>query len=558
VSAFTYTYYLGDMTQKLIASRILVLSEMSRNVSQLLKNTESVGTQVRFNNYVQSLLLNNSEGYENSSKTKQAISMMEKIIFSSDDMASIYVIPEDYRQNYYLDTVGFRNKKEMMDYPWYRDFDKKKNISFWVPERINEKNAIIKEYIITYVAPVLYVSNYEVMGHVAVSLKEEALHKILYNNNMEKNEKITLINNEKQVFYSSDRFYTADYRNSKKFTDISFEKKFGDLTIGKGKDEMLVTYAVLPDKNWVLVSEIPRQEFTKSINGLNNIIYLIILLCISASAGLAAMLYRSITKPLGALAVSIGNMGDGDFSKQVYDRNTKNEILKIYGNFNRMTARVANLMDRNSQIARQKKDAEFKALQAQINPHFLYNTLDAINWLAMLNNQEEISEMVRNLSAFFRNTLSDGKQIVTIEEELKQIEVYLKIERFRYKNRFDVEYNLDKRLLGCYTLKFILQPFVENCLIHGFRERSGQGKIIIQLFCKGERVFFEIIDDGRGMTDKQIEKVLMERTEGYGVMNVDERIRMKYGRDYGVTIAGELGKGTKVSICIPRIDHIQT
>jgi two-component system sensor histidine kinase YesM len=160
--------------------------------------------------------------------------------------------------------------------------------------------------------------------------------------------------------------------------------------------------------------------------------------------------------------------------------------------------------------------------------------------------------MIKNLSRFFRYGLSDGKEIITIEEEIKHVEAFLEIEKFRYKNRFKVYFNLDKRLLQHKTLKFILQPFVENAFVHGFKETNGEGIIRIQLFSNEDNIYFEVIDDGVGMEPDLINKVLKEKSEGYGIKNVDERIKLKYGIQYGITIYSRLGEGTNVTIAIPK------
>lgn len=554
LSVLAYNYYLGFMTHKLIESRILVLSEMSRNVGQLLRNMESITQQVKLDKDVQGVLSDKTDNEDEVFYTcSRAIRVMAKLVITSDNIASIFAGITSHNMKYYSNAVGFLSENEVLIYPWYNDI-KDTNSSVWVSTRVNE-NSTEKENIFTYVTPVVQLSNFKILGNVFVSFKEASFYKILNRSAMEKDEKIILLDNKNRIFYSSDRNYKPDSELENMLSMQNFNSVNGYFYTGMGSKEALVTYTTIPGYGWRLVSVIRIGEFSRELAQINRIMYIIMFFCISISIMMGILLYRSITKPLGALAVSMGHFGQGDFSNQEYDKATKNEISKIYYNFNRMTTRVANLMEKNYQITQQKKDAEFKALHAQINPHFLYNTLDAINWLAMLNNQDEISDMVKNLSMFFRNTISDGKQMVTIEEELKQIEVYIKIERFRYKNRFDVEYNLDKRLFKCFTFKFILQPFVENCLIHGFRERSGQGRIYIQLYSKEDKVFFEIIDDGTGMTEKQIEEVLKERTDGYGIMNVDERIRLKYGDDYGVRISSELGKGTTVSISIPRMEH---
>jgi len=285
---------------------------------------------------------------------------------------------------------------------------------------------------------------------------------------------------------------------------------------------------------------------------LSKMMYLVIIVCVMLSLLLAMVLYRGITKPLDVFLKRMQSIAQGDFSVKLLDEGTSNEIKKIYNNFNWMSSRIANLITKNNETLMQKRDAEFTALQAQINPHFLYNVLDTINWMAILKDEDDISRAVTNLSAFYRSILNDGKETVTIAQEIGHVRAYVEIEKLRYKNSFDVVYVLDESLFELITIKFILQPFIENALMHGFVYTKKDNRITIRLYSDGDAVIFEIIDNGEGMTEERVRQVMTEKGQGYGIANVEERIQLKYGDGYGVSILSQLGLGTTVRISIPK------
>ena len=199
-------------------------------------------------------------------------------------------------------------------------------------------------------------------------------------------------------------------------------------------------------------------------------------------------------------------------------------------------------------------------MQEQINPHFLYNTLDTIVWLIEGNNSERAVNMVVSLSEFFRLVLSKGKEYITIQEEELHIKSYLEIQQVRYQDILDYEIHIDPALYQYKILKLTLQPLVENSLYHGIKYKRARGLISVNGSLKGEKVFLEVRDNGVGMEEeelmrlrREIQRPCQETEQGFGLANVNERIRMNFGAEYGMTIDSEKGKGTCVKIVIPAV-----
>ena len=575
MGVLTYRYSMDAMINILTENRVAVLEKTAQNMDQDLRNVVYAAYQIKFDENVQKVLSGNFGSKFNEIQKKinsnKAVSEADwkkysdaqfqvkypaqkdigKFTNNINDIVSVYVV--SLKQRLVNSSNIFLNLEDTKNYPWYQKMDKNSDQNFWISARMNENKLNTSDYVITYVSTIQdSLLMKKVFGHILFTLRADSLGNFVSPEEIGKEEKIYLLDKNFKVYYRSDGMYnkTDDIKN---YVTSDYMKGYKSYYFtGTGNSKKLVTFVDIPSNNWRLVDVVPVSTLSNELNGLTRLIYFVVIMCISISLILSFLLYRAITRPLNEIVTRMKNIAYGDFSPQGYNVDTRNEVEKVHNNFNWMAKRVAQLMEKNIQVTAQKRDAELKALQSQINPHFLYNTLDAINWMAMLNKQDDISEMIKNLSRFFRYGLSDGKEIITIEEEIKHVEAFLEIEKFRYKNRFKVYFNLDKRLLQHKTLKFILQPFVENAFVHGFKETNGEGIIRIQLFSNEDNIYFEVIDDGVGMEPDLINKVLKEKSEGYGIKNVDERIKLKYGIQYGITIYSRLGEGTNVTIAIPK------
>ena len=267
---------------------------------------------------------------------------------------------------------------------------------------------------------------------------------------------------------------------------------------------------------------------------------------------------RSVTVPINALCDVAKQMEKGDFTAEPPIQ-SDDEIQILVHRFDRMRNKIANLVEDVKMEQMKLKDTELKLLQEQINPHFLYNTLDTIVWLAEDGQDKEVVAMTTSLSEFFRTVLSGGRDYITIREEETHIHSYLSIQKFRYEDILDYEIAIDEDLYDYMILKLTLQPLVENALYHGIKNKRGKGKILIRGYGDGADVVFEVSDNGIGMTGEElcclkqkIEEKSSNEKSGFGLINVEERIRMNYGYRYGLEFESEKGVGTKVTVRIPK------
>lgn len=298
----------------------------------------------------------------------------------------------------------------------------------------------------------------------------------------------------------------------------------------------------------------------------NTVVFMIVLLAIILIGAIliSKRIMSHITKPIDSLCEISRQAGSGHFEVRVQGKKSDSEELVILqDSFNKMVEEIGSLVDDIKIEQMNLRAAELRLLQEQINPHFLYNTLDTIIWLAEAGQKEQVVKMVASLSDFFRTTLSKGQDFITVEEERKHIKSYLEIQQFRYRDILEYEIQVPEELYQYEILKLTLQPLVENALYHGIKNKRGKGKIIIagELLEKGLQ--FQIIDNGRGMTPERLEEVKKiisgelsneKEKSGFGLFNVNQRIKLNYGEAYGLEIQSTYMEGTVFTILIPAIE----
>ena len=286
---------------------------------------------------------------------------------------------------------------------------------------------------------------------------------------------------------------------------------------------------------------------------------ILIAVLIAVVAVSAVMIVSGILQPIRQLNSVTEKIAQGDFNARA-QVNSDDEVAELAVSFNKMAGNMQSLIDKVKEDERKMRKADLRLLQEQIQPHFLYNTLDTIVWLIESNEPDEAVTMVVTLSDFFSEILSKGKEFISIKEEEKHISSYLQIQEMRYRDILEYDIQLDQVIYKYQILKLTLQPVVENALYHGIKYKRAKGCIHIHGEKEGDIIRLTVRDDGVGMDEEelaqlrqQIEKPCQETEKGFGLANVNERIHMYFGYEYGMKIESEKGKGTTVEIVIPAI-----
>lgn len=324
----------------------------------------------------------------------------------------------------------------------------------------------------------------------------------------------------------------------------------------EGQKEYYITRQNVDGASWQMILIIPESEYEDQYRFLWLSAALMLGSMIAVIVLMSYLLSGYYVGRLKKLNAEMTGLESGNLNANLPITTEEDEIEGIYHNFNGMVQEVQRLMQEHYQLGKEVKMAEVRALQAQINPHFLYNTLDLINWISMDYGAEEIGTLTWNLARFYRLSLNHGKSLISIGEEVEHVEVYVNIENYHFDNAISLEVDVPEELKSYACLNIILQPFVENAIVHGIAEKPDIESCEIRIRARREEqdIIFSVQDDGPGVDVEQMQKETQQdiRTaqHGYGVRNINFRLKLCFGEKYGVTYL-ESEKGTHVEIKIP-------
>lgn len=317
------------------------------------------------------------------------------------------------------------------------------------------------------------------------------------------------------------------------------------------KNNYLIIEEDLPQKNWKIVAEVPLNIIEQEAKRVRTVLIVICIICVVLFTYMGYVISQSFSKRIMKIVGVLNAFREGDLHKRITYRG-KGEFSQIANALNAMGEDIEALIKEVYLTQLQKKEAELEMLQSQINPHFLYNTLSSINQLAKFGETEKLQDMVVQLAQFYRLTLNSGRILIPIASEIEQANAYLDIQKVKYGQRMEVTFDIDTNIWPYETIKLILQPFIENVLKHAW---SGDRiHIRISVHKEGDDILYRIIDDGLGMKQERIQEIFDPRDNshtGCGIRNIDQRVKLHYGSEYGVSIFSKVGIGTSVQIRIP-------
>ena len=325
---------------------------------------------------------------------------------------------------------------------------------------------------------------------------------------------------------------------------------------GTGNDGKLYSISRSEKTGWTVVDCTNVKELLSKSRQAQSVYVLTAIILVIVALLFSRFMARSITLPIQKLRDSMKKVQEGDFSVSDVVVDSKNEIGSLTKSFDVMTHRIHELMEQNVHEQEEKRKSELKALQSQINPHFLYNTLDSIIWMAEGKKNEEVVLMTASLARLLRQSISNEDEVVPIANEVEYARGYLTIQKMRYKDKLEFQIEVDSSVLYIPLIKLVLQPIIENAIYHGLKYKESKGLLIVKGFMKDGNAVLQVIDDGVGMDEETLAHIYDKHkvnyhSNGVGVYNVQKRLKLYYGEDYGITYTSELGKGTTATITIP-------
>jgi two-component system sensor histidine kinase YesM len=358
------------------------------------------------------------------------------------------------------------------------------------------------------------------------------------------------------VFHTDNNYNIKEYINNMSINNTTECAVIQD-------DEYLISNHFLPSTGWTFISASSLSDINQDIYHIKDLSILIILVSLISGALISILFSRSIIKPINKLRIFAGEIEKGILDSRIHI-NSYNEFNYLAKTFNLMAERLKKVIHKNYVLTLQEKEANLKLLHAQINPHFLYNTLNSINAYAQMYDIQEISDMTYALSDVLRYSIQNNKELVKVSEEIEHLKNYLLIQNIRYSNEIDIEVDIPEEILDYKITRFVLQPLVENALYHGLELKEEDKRLVIRAYQTDNVLKFEIIDNGIGIEVSELKKIqryikssnvepLGQESEktSIGLINVHKRIQLTFGNEYGLEISSKLGQGTSIFITLP-------
>ena len=325
-------------------------------------------------------------------------------------------------------------------------------------------------------------------------------------------------------------------------------------------EKRLVTVKTISYTGWKLISVVPMKSFSMGMTGMRNLVVLLVALTVFAVVILNQMVSARISKPLRRLNDSVKEWEAGNMNPDIYIGGSM-EVEHLGKTLRSTVAQIRQLMDDIVVEQEEKRKSELDALQSQINPHFLYNTLDSIVWMITGERYDDAVFMITQLASLFRISLSKGKTVIKIEDEVKHARNYMNIQKIRYKNSFEVDFQIEEDILDGCIVKLVLQPLLENAIYYGMEFMDGEGEIHVRGYRRDKDIYLEVEDNGLGMPEEEAAELLngKERPHkhgsGVGLVNVHSRLKLRFGEAYGLVIHSCPDEGMMVQIHIPYIPY---
>lgn len=557
-----YVYYLkstSTIEEEVAASMLQTMKQCDINISSKLSNIEAISDELFMNPILQEFV-GDENGDDILYQYTQSKEIKEKLVMvkNSKDIYRIRIFVNGNKLAS-SEKVNFFSIDDLKNKLWYENVINNYGRIYWsgaYKETYPESNEV---YVISCARIIKHSYNYiDNDGVLMIDIPESNIYSILSDTNTQNN-KVFILDSEGKIVSDSDKDMLGKEIKDKKKIDFIYKNDSGIEKINEDGRRHIVVYQTIQTNGWKLVSEMDIRGFVKNSTILNNItVFLMIIITILIIAFGIFLIFAHVVdvmnqqvKNMVVVAEQVG-INDMDVS---FTANTKGDLTSLEKHVNIMIQKIRALMEEAYQSKIKEREAQVNALQAQINPHFLYNTLDTINWMAVKIGANEISFIVNTLAKYFRLSLSNGKTIVTIKDELELIKVYLTIQQIRYKKAIEFEFRIDDVVNDYSIQKLTLQPIVENAIVHGLQKNANRGgRITVEAKKCCEDIIFVISDTGVGIDEEIIEKVLNNLPNGkegsYGLYNVNERIKLFFGNEYGIKIESQKGIGTSVRIKI--------
>ena len=544
------------------------LVNMEAYLNSYLEEVDSIAKNVNYNYYLQDYLetvIKEEDDYVDSGigKNMRSYEMSSQAfsdtLLSRADISSIMIFG---KKKMLLNRSMYTYQKVALDYSkldWYaKAVAKPQDAIITGPNRHSFFDT--DDEVISLSREVQSYENGTFRGVILINLNMNKITEIC-NSFQEKQENfICIINDKGELVYEQqngrERFAFDEKENRQELNTALGKTKESCFRLNYRGEKYLVTRTDMKTTGWTLVSMVPYKSVMAETMAISGVMILAVAITLIVTLLLLNRILTGVVKPLKKLEKYMVQVNPDNMDQRM-EILTDDEIGHLSMKFNQMMDRIRNLKEQVIEEQEDKRKYELQALQAQINPHFLYNTLDSIIWMAETNDSNIVA-MTEALAKLLRISLNKGNEEISLERELEHVKNYLIIQSMRYADKFTYEISAEPGVERCRTIKLILQPIVENCIYHGIKKKRGTGKITIRAYRREQNLIIEVSDDGCGMPEEICRKILSDEIEsenisgsGIGVKNVNERIQLRFGKKYGLSYSSEEGVGTTVTYVLP-------
>ncbi len=472
---------------------------------------------------------------------------------------SIYLYSNS--QNYLVSSSrNYKLVNNIEDYDWYKRAVEGDGKVVWMATReVEDIDLRVKKQLIS--ATLLVKNNVgQSIGVLCINLNSDIAQHLTSYINIGETGYILISDQEGNIINHKNEKLISTNMSSFDYIKTILSNNDGYFDSNIAEENYMITYSTSYYTNWKFAAIVPSDEITHKIYSKVFFTILICIICIPIAVFFSLIISNNLYRPIKVLKNEMKRAADGDFSAKI-ERIGKDEFSELNISFNAMVEKIDNTIKELYKARLLRKDAELKALQSQINPHFLYNTLDSMYWMARLSRTEELSTMISSFSKFLKINLSKGRDIISIKEVVEEIEYYVTIQKFRFGDKFEVIIDVDKEIYIYSIIKFLLQPLVENAIYHGIERKKGKGLIkVIGRKAEDNHLEFFVIDDGVGMNEGRLQHVLESIEKGmenknFALVNVNKRIQTIYGPKYQLAVKSQEGVGTEVHVVIPAVKY---
>ncbi len=567
---FSISRYSIKLQSDSISSSEQAIGNLIRNLEEYIRDVERLTDLAIYNYYIQDYMNYLKNGLTIGTETQKfqnaqmGVTLLGNIISTRSDISSIFIFGDNEIAMYKASPINVSTNFNYISQDWYQN-------------ALNDPDSIFIEgphsqiYASSSLSSKVFsvsrtIQNYDGTGPLGIILIDANLSLIQnYSNSVKlSHEGFIFITNPDYTFV----FHAGDPIDLDSFDNEYYKNLYSEIFINTGdrssgyfgaqisQTDYQVVYQSMSKAPWKVYAVTPYENIIDEANTIRNLILFISFLSLILVTIISIVLSIKITRPLTRLRESMDKADHGNLDIRV-PVTSSDEVGQLTNSFNTMIARLDALVHQTVKDQEDKRKLEIKALQHQINPHFLYNTLDSIIWMIADNDKNAI-KMIEALSKLFRISLSRGKDLIPLSEELEHVRNYLIIQKMRYQSKFDFNVESNEEVMNCKTLKIILQPLVENSIYHGIKNKEGKCQITVRAEKSGNNLLISVIDDGLGMDKETCEEILKDTYNketpggsGIGVKNVHTRIQLYFGEEYGLSFESSYEEGTTVYIKLP-------